>query len=50
MSFGYAGKPVFLPTVAGPCVTPSYVYSIDGAQQLVPEPPLPYEQFSDTFA
>ncbi|MCA0329192.1 MAG: nuclear transport factor 2 family protein [Actinobacteria bacterium] len=50
MYFGHDGKPVFLPPVEGPCVTPSYVYSIDGAQQLVPEPPLPYEQFSDTFA
>jgi hypothetical protein len=35
--------------VDGPSVTPHQPYSIDTAQQLVPEPPQPYEEFLDTF-
>lgn len=50
MYFGDDGKPVFLPPVEGPCVTPSYVYHIDTAQQLVPDPPRPYTTWEDTFA
>lgn len=49
MYFGDDGKPVFLPPVDGPTVTPSRPYQIDTAQQLVPEPPRPYAQYKDTF-
>lgn len=49
MYFGDDGKPVFLPPVDGPAVTPSQPYQVDTAQQLVPEPPRPYAQHEDTF-
>jgi hypothetical protein len=49
MYFGDDGKPVFLPPVDGPAVTPSHPYQVDKAQQLVPEPPRPYAQYEDTF-
>lgn len=49
MYFGDDGKPVFLPPVDGPAVTPSQPYQVDTAQQLVPEPPRPYAQHQDTF-
>jgi hypothetical protein len=48
--FGEDGKPVFLPPVDGPGVTPHQPYAIDTAQQLFPEPPQPYDRFEDTFA
>jgi hypothetical protein len=48
--FGDDGKPVFLPPVDGPIVTGTYTpYSNDTAQTLDPEPPLPYDDFEDTF-
>jgi hypothetical protein len=50
MYFGDDGKPVFLPPVDGPTVTRSFPYRIDAAQELVPEPPEPYADFTDTFA
>ena len=49
MYFGDDGKPVFLPPVDGPTVTPSQPYQIDTAQHLVPEPPQPYTEYEDTF-
>ncbi|GLY81994.1 nuclear transport factor 2 family protein [Actinoallomurus iriomotensis] len=47
--FGEDGKPVFLPAVNGPTVTPSSAYSIHSSQQLFPAPPQPYSEFEDTF-
>jgi len=42
-------RPVFLPPVDGPTITPSQPYRIDTAQQLVPEPPQPFAEYEDTF-
>lgn len=50
MYFGDDGKPVFLPPVEGPTVTPSFPYEIHTSQSLNPPPPLPYTEFDDTFA
>ncbi len=48
--FGDDGVPVFLPPVDGPIVTKeNHPYANDRAQELNPEPPLPYHTFADTF-
>ena len=48
--FGDDGVPVFLPKVDGPIVTAkNHPYANDRAQELNPEPPLPYTEFMDTF-
>jgi SnoaL-like domain len=49
MYFGDDGKPVFLPAVDEPTVTPSYPYETTTSQALVPEPPQSYTKFEDTF-
>jgi SnoaL-like domain len=47
--FGDDGVPVFLPPVDGPVETIYEPYRNDRAQTLDPVPPLPYQDFEDTF-
>jgi hypothetical protein len=47
--FGDDGVPVLLPEEDEPVETFYHPYATDRAQTLDPEPPLPYDEFEDTF-
>lgn len=49
MYFGDDGRPVFMPAADEPVPTPYNPYSPTAKQTLEPQPPTPYDTFTDTF-